>query len=199
MTRYGRRAWLYGNGNSKIKTTMATSELKVVTYNCHGLNQGTPYLKDLLLLNDIVCIQEHWLSRKDLSKLTDLSNDFEVIASFAVDSALDSGILRGRPYGGLAIFIRVSLKAKIKYICKSDRLLVIQINDLLLCNVYMPCDDSEMFSSILGSISDYIANRNDNVDHYIVLGDFNCSYLIPNQLFDVFHCFTTECELKNVL
>ena len=56
-----------------------------------------------------------------------------------------------------------------------------------------------LISSILGSISDYIANKNVNVDHYIVLGDFNCSYLIPNQLFDVFHCFTTECELKNVL
>src|SRR6184192_3971656 len=88
----------------KTKMTMAANELKVVTYNCHGLNQGTPYLKDLLLLNDIICIQEHWLSSKDLSKLTELNSDFEVIASFAVDSALDSGILRGRPYGGLAIF-----------------------------------------------------------------------------------------------
>ena len=50
----------------------------------------------------------------------------------------------------------------------------------------MPCDDSEMFSSILGSISDYIVNKDDSVSHYIVLGDFNCSYLIPSQSYEAF-------------
>ena len=79
---------------------MASNEVRVVTYNCHGLNQGAPYLKDLLQSNDIVCIQEHWLCSNDFSKLIELNNDFEVVASFAVDSVLGTGILRGAPLVG---------------------------------------------------------------------------------------------------
>ena len=99
---------------------MVLNDLKVVTYNCHGFNQGLPYLKDLLCYNDIICIREHWLCSKDLPKLAELNNDFDVTASFAVDSVLGSGILRGRPFGGLAIFVRTDLNVKIKSVCKSD-------------------------------------------------------------------------------
>ena len=96
-------------------------------------------------------------------------------------------------------FVRTDLNVKIKSVCKGVRLLAIQVNDLLVFFIYMPYDDNEMFSSILGSISDYIVNKDDSVAHYIVLGYFNCSYLISNPLYDVFHCFTTLCNLNNVI
>ena len=53
---------------------MALNDLKVVTYNCHGFNQGLTYLKDLLCYNDIICIQEHWLCSKDLPNLAESSS-----------------------------------------------------------------------------------------------------------------------------
>ena len=43
----------------------ARDELSVVTDNLHGYNQGSPYLHDLLISNDVVCVQEHWLSSTD--------------------------------------------------------------------------------------------------------------------------------------
>ena len=70
---------------------MGTNDFTVVTYNCHGFNQGRPLLQDLLQSNDIICIQEHWLSSGDMYKLSDLSEDFSVIASFAVDRFSSGG------------------------------------------------------------------------------------------------------------
>jgi len=178
---------------------MSVNECRVVTYNCHGFNQGSPYLQDLLLSNDIICIQEHWLSSSDFLKLSDLNKDFTVIASFAVDSVLGCGVLRGRPFGGLCIFVKSDLIAKLNIICKSDRLIVIQMNNLLICNVYMPCDDLNLFTDILGMISDYIVNKDRSVDHYLVAGDFNCNFLLPGPSNDVFRCFANSCLLSNTL
>ena len=178
---------------------MGTNDFTVVTYNCHGFNQGRPLLQDLLQSNDIICIQEHWLSSGDMNKLSDLSEDFSVIASFAVDSVLGGGVLRGRPYGGLAIFVKSNMICKWSIICKSDRLIIIQVNNLLICNVYMPNDDLDMFTCILGNISDYITNRDRCVDHYVVAGDFNCSFSLPSQFLDVFQCFANSCMLSNTL
>src|SRR2546425_9446572 len=92
-------------------------------------------------LYDIICIQEHWLSSGDMYKLSDLSKDFSVVVSFAVDSVLGGGVLRGRPFGGLAIFVKSNMICKWSIICKSDRLIIIQVNNLLICNGYMPNDD----------------------------------------------------------
>ena len=178
---------------------MDPTKISVVSYNCHGFNQGSHYLTDLLCKNDIICIQEHWLGSVDSSKLTELNKDFSVFASYPVDSKLNCGILRGRPYGGVAVFVRADLVKKIKVVCNSDRLIVIQVNNFLICNVYMPCEDSDLFSYILGSICDYIAHRDATAEHYIVLGDFNCNYTNTNLLCDIFRSFVASCKLLNAL
>src|SRR5437867_353117 len=178
---------------------MDHAKISFVSYNCHGFNQGSHYLSDLLCNNDVICIQEHWLGSVDSNKLNELNKDFSVFASSPVDAVLGRGILRGRPFGGLAIFVRATVVKKIKVVCKSDRLIVILMNNVLICNVYMPCDDGEMFSCILGSICDYINNRDIMTEHYIVLGDFNCSYMNTNPLWDVFHGFVDSCKLLNTL
>src|SRR2546425_1110466 len=120
MAIYGQRVFWYGSGNSSILLKMAVKNLNIVTYNLHGFNQGLPYLNDLLCHNDILRVQEHWLSSADGQKLNNLNNHFSVISSFAVDSVLSRGILRGRPFGGLAIFIRSDIIKKLACICVSD-------------------------------------------------------------------------------
>jgi hypothetical protein len=69
------------------------------------LNQGRSYLSELLKDNDVICVQEHWLSVDDLSKLYDMSDGFVLHCSSAMNEVLGRGILKGRPYGGVAIFI----------------------------------------------------------------------------------------------
>src|SRR6267154_2688590 len=64
---------------------------------------------------------------------------------------------------------------------------------------YMPCDNRELYASILGSLSDHIINKDISVDHYIVAGDFNCSFYQSSPVFDVFHSFTDLCMLTNAL
>ena len=64
----------------KKPLTMAGNEFSVVTFNLNGFNQGSHYLHDLLDSNDIVCVQEHWLSSSDEDRLNNINIDFTVIA-----------------------------------------------------------------------------------------------------------------------
>ena len=48
----------------------AREQLRLVTFNLHGFNQGIHYLHELYLSNDIVLIQEHWLPPCDLHRFT---------------------------------------------------------------------------------------------------------------------------------
>src|SRR2546425_1190954 len=176
---------------------MTCNDLSIVTYNLHGYNQGLSYLCELLSHNDIICVQEHWLSSSDSNKLLDINGDFLVVAFYALDDALGRGVLRGRPFGGLAIFIKSSLINKLNIICRTDRLIIVQLNNLLIGNIYMPCADDELFTSILGNISDHIHDSvaASNIEHYIIAGDFNYSCVLHNSLTDVFNDFISSCNL----
>ena len=44
-------------------------KLSIVSFNCHGYNNGLSYLPVLLDSSDIVLLQEHWLSDSELDKL----------------------------------------------------------------------------------------------------------------------------------
>ena len=46
--------------------TTGTVNLKIVTYNLHGINQGKMYLTSLCEEYDVVFVQEHWLAPFDL-------------------------------------------------------------------------------------------------------------------------------------
>src|SRR6267154_1338061 len=174
---------------------MAGKDLKVVTYNLHGFNQGLPYLQDLLLVNDIVCVQEHWLGSNDERKLNNINNDFTVIASYAIDAVLGERVLRGRSFGGLALFVRSSMIKTLEIICLSDRFIIVKFNNFLLINVYMPCNNRELFTCTLGAINDFICKHVNEVDHCIVNGDFNFTFVQNDPLWEVFDCFLTSCKL----
>lgn len=109
--------------------------IKYVSYNLHGLNQGLPYLTELLLNNDIICIQEHWLSSEDISKLRTLNDKFIVFGSSAMDKALGQGILRGRQFGGVAIFLADWLAGQVQLISCEERFIVLMFGNTLVINV----------------------------------------------------------------
>ena len=61
------------------------------------------------------------------------------IGSSAMSSRVEAGILRGRPFGGVLIMIKDSLRKIMKTVHCSDRYVIVKVGDCLFVNVYLPC------------------------------------------------------------
>ena len=114
-----------------------------------------------------------------------------------MDAVLGKGVLRGRSFGGLAMFVRLAIINNLEIIHLSDRVIVLKVNNILTSNVYMPCNDNEFFVSILGIITDVIDKNVNNVDHLIVAGDFNLSFAHASPTLDSLRHFWNSCRLFN--
>ena len=85
--------------------------INFTTYNLQGFNQGATQLRDLCSTSDIIAIHDHWLAKHDLAKLDldklyNFHDSFQCIVKSAMTNKLESGILVGRPFGGLAVLIK---------------------------------------------------------------------------------------------
>jgi hypothetical protein len=115
--------------------------IPVTSLNCRGFNATKEiYINHLLNQCDILFLQDHWLSEKQLHVIGDVNSEFiyAAVSGFGNDA-----VLTGRPFGGCAILLRKSLAISFKQLeCESRRLLAIllEFNDvkLLLINVYFP-------------------------------------------------------------
>ena len=115
--------------------------LKIVSLNMHGFNQGFAAIDEMIksLKPDVFLCQEHWLTPADLHKFHDHFNSYFAFGSSAVSNEIDTGILRGRPFGGLMSLIRNDLHYLTKTIHSEDRFSVIKLANFLIINVYLPC------------------------------------------------------------
>jgi len=79
-----------------------------VTYNLHGFNQGISYLDYLCSTNvELILLQETWLNDDAFSlMLDDFSEKYILFCSSPMNACLSTGILKGRPFGGLGILMR---------------------------------------------------------------------------------------------
>ena len=155
--------------------------LSIVSYNCRGFNSvKSGFLNSLLLRCDILFIQEHWLSDKQLSDLNQINTQFLCHAVCGFDN---SDILSGRPYGGCAILWRSDLRARIEPVnTGSRRVCAICMRtdswSVLFINVYMPYEDGEKrsddFCSQLTTI-EYLIHQHPDC-HIVLGGDFNVDF-----------------------
>jgi hypothetical protein len=90
--------------------------------------------------------QELWLQEKQLSKLTSLGTQF--VARSGMEERVESGIYRGRPYGGVSIAWNENLNHVVQPLSnyKHNRIVGVEVrtdikNLLILC-VYMPYHDT---------------------------------------------------------
>ena len=90
----------------------------------HGYFQGCPALDELIPAEqpDVILLQEHWLTPAKL-------NSFEI----------ESGMLRGRPYGGVICLVAKRLRKFATTIHCEERFTVVKIFNCLFFNVYLPC------------------------------------------------------------
>ena len=90
----------------KISNMEGYGELKIVSFNCCGVENKLPIINALCENNHIVLLQETWLLPHNLDILNNAHEDFDAYSVFAVD--LSEGLI-GRPYGGLSIMWRKNL------------------------------------------------------------------------------------------
>lgn len=170
------------------------NSLKLATYNCRGLPKSNrllslrPDLLKLFSLNDIVCIQESWYLRQDLTILNSLFDNY--LGSGVSSCDASEGLISGRPSGGVAIFWRKSLDIAIKVInIGLDWCNAIELSSdekkLVIYNVYLPyqCHDNNVeYQQKIGELSALIQEQDTTC--YVVIGDFNANLNdVNNSLF----------------
>ena len=109
-------------------------------------------LVELCNSHHIIAIQEHWLSNHNLDKLNSIKNTFNVFCVSGMNSSLSFGLLRGRPFGGVAFVWHKYLAWHIYYVdsdgegrCTAIRLTINCRVIILFANfaVYFPCLSSK--------------------------------------------------------
>ena len=121
------------------------AHLNILSLNCHGFNLGTlHYLRDKCSEYDILVLQETWLSNESCNKLDDISPNFLVIHTSAVENKTHDNYLAGRPFGGTAVMYNKRLRCTVTKIntnnsrCTAVKLSMSKTNDLVICSVYLP-------------------------------------------------------------
>lgn len=132
--------------------------LSIATYNMHGYNQGSTFLKEMCTVGsfDIIFIQEHWLGPSNLNKILCISENYVGFGISAMESVLSIDFLRGRPFGGTCILVKKSLSNCCRNIDVFDRAVSVIVCDVLFINAYMPCEDGSVKN--LDSLHEILAN-----------------------------------------
>ena len=178
------------------------SSFNLVSYNMHGFNQGVTMLKCICSSNhySAILLQEHWLNTDQLNKFEYFSNEYNIYGKSAMDSVTCSKILRGRPFGGVCTLINKKLCsnfASINCIACADRYVIIQFDNLILINVYLPCcknfEDREVLCSVFSCISNDISDL--SYSYAILGGDINCNITKRSEISDIINAYIINMGL----
>ena len=81
--------------------------LRVSSFNCRNIKSSIDNVRQLCDANDIIFIQETWLTFEELPMLKSVHADFYADGVTAMDTS--SGLILGRPFGGIDIMWRKSI------------------------------------------------------------------------------------------
>ena len=115
--------------------------LHLFSFNLHGLNQGAALLEHWCTnqVFDILLVQEHWLAPANFSRLIKITPGYNCIVSSAMEQLCASTILRGRPFGGLAVILGHRFRNVTKTVLNTNRVIAVLVSDVLIMNIYLPC------------------------------------------------------------
>ena len=129
--------------SSKItgSTDNVQYRLKLFSFNMHGFNQGFTVIENLIKedLPDLLLVQEHWLTPGNLYKFENFFPEYFFFGCSAMDNQVASGILRGRPFGGVAALIHKRLRSVTETIHCEERFCIVRVANYFIVNVYLPC------------------------------------------------------------
>ena len=160
------------------------TNIYVGSHNLHGFKQSGSYHKTCLdRYAGIWMGQEHWLSEKQLPSLQQLGTQF--VARSGMEDAISSGILVGRPFGGVSIAWPPHLDHLIKPLSNFCHKRVVGVelvseeeSFLFLC-AYMPFFNSSQRAECMTDTHDAISMIETMIEahpnHKIIFGgDLNC-------------------------
>lgn len=103
--------------------------MMLITYNyCKSVSRSVEGITALCRSADIIALEETWLLPEGVDFIGSIDSNFDYTSKLAVDTS--QGILRGRPYGGVALMSTRGLFASIKAIkCNSVRVVTISANE----------------------------------------------------------------------
>ena len=118
---------------TNTNNSLQQQTLTVASYNMHGYNQGFTTIRDLSasVSPDIFLLQEHWLTPSNLSKFN-IFPDYLVFGSSAMTTRVESGIIRGRPFGGTIMLIKNYLRNSTQTVYAAYRFVIINVFNLVI-------------------------------------------------------------------
>ncbi|XP_063545821.1 uncharacterized protein LOC134753808 [Cydia strobilella] len=165
-----------------------------VSFNCKNVKRSKDDIRQLCKTYDLISLQETWLLPDEICFLDTIDENFGYTGTSAVDTA--AGMLRGRPYGGVALLWNKSVFRNVSVVkCSNPRICAVKITigqrSFLVLSVYMPTDKVENltdFTDCLSTVSAIV--NNNNTESVYILGDFNAH---PGGLFyNELSCFCDD-------
>lgn len=162
---------------------MDSRSYRLASYNCKNVKRAVHDIKDLCSTCDVICLQETWILPHDIPFIGTIDSGFGYTATSAVDTS--AGILRGRPYGGVAVLWRYSAFQEVAVIQCSERICAIKIaahdRSVLIISAYLPTNSVNNLPDFIDCLSEISAIVDEsNIESVFVLGDFNAE---PGELF----------------
>ena len=166
--------------------------LAIASYNSNGYAADRlAYMDKLLLTNDVLLVQEHWLMN---SRISSLKSSLHNVHLHGVSSMPDNEIITGRQYGGTAIIWNKDLKCEITQISLSTVracavIIIVHNIDIMLCNIYMPTDttyDQKNVYIYNDVLNDIVRASMEHDCHQIILGgDLNTDFSGKSSLYSL--------------
>ena len=181
--------WMMSQYWQRILATMADSDrstLKVVSFNMHGFRQGLPAVERLIETEcpDIIMLQEHWLTPSNLSIFENHFSKYFSFGSSAMSSCVESGMLRGRPFGGVITLINNHLRKATVTVHCDERFVIVKVQNYLFVNIYLPCSGVDnrlsLCQEIINDIWSWRVRFSDC--ECVIAGDFNIDLDVTNDI-----------------
>ncbi len=105
--------------------------------------------------SSFVFVQEHWLCPSSMSLIQNFSPLLTTFGQSAMERVVESGIWRGRPFGGVATLIPNSWLGGVQYVYTAERFVLLVINNVVLLNLYLPCvarGSANLLAAVLGEV-----------------------------------------------
>lgn len=170
--------------------------INALSYNMHGYNQGSHSIRDVAssCMPDVIMCQEHWLTPSNMHRFNDDFPYYMCFGSSAMHTCVEEGILRGRPFGGVAILVAERWKNCVKCICVAERYSIVKVGRLLFVNVYMPCAGTVnrlvICDEIINELLSWLCNFPDC--DVIIGGDMNSDLDVSNPVSNLINQFAVD-------
>lgn len=172
--------------------------MTLMTWNCKNFKTNFQWLSMISENIDIILLQETWLYDFEQNMV---QSHFPNYKCFCASSMSNSRVgLKGRPYGGTAIFIHKRIMNSIISSDTSDpRLIYVKLStkygDLLIVNVYLPCNmqqNEDMICKYMSRLNQLVTDHDGPV---LIAGDFNMGP--SHKIFAELNQMLQDCDIHS--